>query len=345
MSTRKLTIGMLTRDDFDGAYFSIQSIRLHHPEVLDEIEFLILDNHPTSPHGQAVSRFSGWVQEPIRVLPMTDPGGTSLRSHLFELAETPYVLCMDSHVLLAPGALRKLIDGMDAGQDQGHLLQGPLVGDNMKIMATHMAHVWRGGMLGIWSVAWRCPCGEVYQTRQREDKDGNWLDIQTMTMSHQTLTNCSRCDFAFPAGMRWECHENALEASGMRPAWYSDEPFEIPAQGLGLFACRKEVWPGFNPRFRDFGGEECYIHEKFRQMGKTTVCLPFLKWLHRFERPAGLPYQAPWESRIMNYLIGHMELGLDPHPVLHYFSAFLNKKIVVRWKGATPVRLELLTNP
>src|SRR5687768_1984661 len=142
---RKLTIGMLTRDDFDGVWFSLQSIRLHHPEVLEEVEFLILDNHPEGPHGQAVSRFSGWVKEPIRIISMTEPGGTSLRSRLFDLARTPYVLCMDSHVLLAPGCLRQLIDGLDSGKDQGHLLQGPLLGDNMRVMATHMAHVWRAG--------------------------------------------------------------------------------------------------------------------------------------------------------------------------------------------------------
>ena len=40
-------------------------------------------------------------------------------------------------------------------------------------------------------------------------------------------------------------------------------PFDIPMQGLGLFACRREAWPRFNPAFRGFGGEEGYIHENF----------------------------------------------------------------------------------
>ena len=42
-------------------------------------------------------------------------------------------------------------------------------------------------------------------------------------------------------------------------------PFEIPMQGMGLFACRRAAWPGFNQAFRGFGGEEWYIHEKFRR--------------------------------------------------------------------------------
>ena len=43
--------------------------------------------------------------------------------------------------------------------------------------------------------------------------------------------------------------------------------FDIPMHGLGLFACRRAAWPGFHPKFRGFGGEEGYIHEKFRQCG------------------------------------------------------------------------------
>jgi hypothetical protein len=32
-SPRTLTLGMATYDDFDGVYFSVQAIRLFHPEV------------------------------------------------------------------------------------------------------------------------------------------------------------------------------------------------------------------------------------------------------------------------------------------------------------------------
>ena len=53
--------------------------------------------------------------------------------------------------------------------------------------------------------------------------------------------------------------------------------FEIPMQGLGLFACRRAAWVGFNTRFRGFGAEEGYIHEKTRQHGGRTLCLPFLR--------------------------------------------------------------------
>ena len=57
------------------------------------------------------------------------------------------------------------------------------------------------------------------------------------------------------------------------------EPFEIPMHGLGLFACRKEAWPGFNPRLSGFGGEEGYLHQKIRNRGGRVYCMPFLRWM------------------------------------------------------------------
>ena len=105
-----------------------------------------------------------------------------------------------------------------------------------------------------------------------------------------------------------------------RGADLSSPPFEIPLQGLGMFACRRDAWPGFNPRFRGFGGEEGYIHEKFRQAGAATLCLPFLRWLHRFSRPGGVPYHLRRRDRIRNYLIGFEELGLDPAPGIQHFE-------------------------
>lgn len=92
---------------------------------------------------------------------------------------------------------------------------------------------------------------------------------------------------------------------------YTGEPFEIGACGLGLFSCKKEAWLGFNPRFRGFGGEEWYIHEKFRQAGRRSLCLPWLRWLHRFGRPAGVPYPLTRWSKVRNYVIGLTELGLS----------------------------------
>ena len=129
-------------------------------------------------------------------------------------------------------------------------------------------------------------------------------------------------------------HMEARWNGGFFGVWGSDprarnvdgEPFEIPLQGMGLFACRKAAWPGFNRKFRGFGGEEGYIHEKFRQNGGRILCLPFLNWSHRFERPNGVKYVNRWEDRIRNYLIGWDELGMPTTELLYHFSSHVNHK-------------------
>lgn len=46
---KKLTVGMATYDDYYGVYFSLQALRLYHPEILDATNFLVVDNHPDGP--------------------------------------------------------------------------------------------------------------------------------------------------------------------------------------------------------------------------------------------------------------------------------------------------------
>ena len=118
----------------------------------------------------------------------------------------------------------------------------------------------------------------------------------------------------------------ATDPRGLDP---DGAPFEIPMQGLGAFACRRSAWLGFNPRFRGFGGEEGYIHEKFRQAGRRTLCLPWLRWMHRFSRPSGVPYRLTVEDKFRNYLIGHAELGLDLAPLLEQFAPRLPPETIV----------------
>jgi len=109
------------------------------------------------------------------------------------------------------------------------------------------------------------------------------------------------------------------------------EPFEIPMCGLGIFSCKKEYWPGFNNLFRGFGGEEWYIHEKFRQRGGKALCLPFLVWVHRFGRPDGVKFPLSLESKVRNYMIGWLELYGDPkhemvQSIIDHFSKWKSKE-------------------
>jgi hypothetical protein len=100
-------------------------------------------------------------------------------------------------------------------------------------------------------------------------------------------------------------------------------------QGMGLFACRKDAWLGFNPRFVGFASEEGYIHEKYRQQGRRTLCLPFLRWIHRFARPNGVPYTNRYEDRLRNYIIGFRELGWNDEPITRHFREVMGDEAFV----------------
>ncbi len=115
---------------------------------------------------------------------------------------------------------------------------------------------------------------------------------------------------------------------GMYGIWHVDprgeDPaspaFEITMQGLGTFAMRRDAWPGLNPWFRGFGGEEGYIHKKVRNAGGRVLCLPALRWQHRFLRPRGTPYPNTWEDRINNYIVGWNEIRYDLTPLVEHLA-------------------------
>ena len=258
---RFLTIGMATFDDYEGVYFSVQAIRLYHPEVTSQTEILVIDNHPEGPCATALKQLESHV-EGYRYIPYNSHRGTAVRDLLFREANARWVLAMDSHVHFAPGSLGRLVAFLAERPESNDLWQGPLLSDNLTGLSSHFDPVWSAGMYGHWAF------------------DG-------------------------------------------RAANRDAPPFEIGMQGLGVFACRKAAWPGFNPRFSGFGGEEGYIHEKTRQQGGRVFCLPFLRWIHRFNRPVGIPYRPVWRERIRNYLIGHAELGLDGRQVEEHFERFL----------------------
>ena len=117
---------------------------------------------------------------------------------------------------------------------------------------------------------------------------------------------------------QWDANKEGYE---------SGKPFEIPMHGLGVFSCKTDNWLGFNPLFTGFGGEEGYIHEKFRKAGAKALCLPQFKWLHRFGRPDGVKYPLVLEDRVWNYFVGWLELTQDPaHPMVQQiYDNFKNR--------------------
>ncbi|HEY4259442.1 MAG TPA: glycosyltransferase [Schlesneria sp.] len=91
------------------------------------------------------------------------------------------------------------------------------------------------------------------------------------------------------------------------------EPFEIPMQGCGMFACNRKAWPGFHPLLRGFGPEEFHLHQRIRRNGGKCWCLPWMPWTHRFGNPAGTtPPGLHPERRLRGHIITHLDTGSPP---------------------------------
>jgi glycosyltransferase involved in cell wall biosynthesis len=260
-----LTIGLPTYNDFDGMYFTVLALRMY--QNLNDVELLVVDNFGCDTTRSFIAGLPG-----ARYERFMKPTGTAVAKNLvFSLATGDVVLCIDSHVLLAPRAVIRLSEYCRANPSPRDLLQGPLWLDDLHAsgVATHLSPTWSDGMHGQWAT----------------DQRGIAEDAP---------------------------------------------PFEIVSQGMGLFAHRRDTWPGFNPMFRGFGGEEGYLQEKVRQRGGRVLCLPFLRWVHRFQRPYGAPYNVRSWDKCRNALIGHLELGLDPRPMVDHFRTLLPHDVLER---------------
>lgn len=145
-----LTIGTSVYDDYDGLFFTFQAIRSSLPDKVDDIEFVIVNNNPSSPAGKAAADYAARIGAVYAEF--KNYTATSVKGEIFNHASGDYVLCVDSHVLLLAGALDELRNYLCWKNPDKELIHGPLYNENNKIIATHMDPVWRGNMLGIWAV-------------------------------------------------------------------------------------------------------------------------------------------------------------------------------------------------
>ena len=257
---KKLTIGSAVYDDYEGVFFTYQSLRLNNMDIWDDLDLIIIDNNPESAEGEATRDFCNRTTN-IRYFPHTEKLSNSVKNEIFKHAEGEFCMSIDCHVLFEPDTISRLISFLRKNKNSDDLYHGPMFYDQIQGYdpCSKMDPIWRGDMWGIWAT----------------DERGN------------------------------DKH---------------NEPFEIEMHGCGVFLSRTESWLGFNEGFRGFGGEEGYIHTKYRQAGRKVWCLPFLRWVHRFNRPRGVPYPLKVEDRIRNYLIGHQELGLPFDEIIDHFK-------------------------
>jgi len=258
---KKLTIGSAVYDDFDGIYFSYQSLRLNNLDILDDLDLIVVDNNPYSDQGQATKVFCKHTNH-IRYIPYNDKSGTSVRNEIFKNSEAEFCMSMDAHVLFEPNTIKDLIEFCSENKNSKDLYHGPMFHDQIvnQGLSSCMKPEWNNQLYGAW------------------DNDPRGDDI-------------------------------------------SHPPFEIDMHGLGVFLTKTDSWLGFNEHFKGFGGEEGYIHTKYKMAKRKIWCLPFLRWLHRFNRPSGVPYNLYLHDKIKNYLISYRELGLCHKEMCDHFNS------------------------
>lgn len=337
-----LTVGMATHEDFEGVWMTIQSVRLHHPEALSRLEFVVVDNSPGSHHGELVrdllikienhNKPRGWPLP--KYAPFSEYTSTSRpRDMVFENASGNAVLVLDCHVILPVGAVTKLIRYWEDNPESNDIVSGPILTEGGDVLATHYNDQWRAEMWGTWGTAWKHDEDElIVSTIQQKGKRGETVKVVRLPSGESV-------DVPGVSGSPWPGHEARLERAGFHALVGEDEePFEIPGMGLGLFSMRRKAWPGFNPHHRGFGGEELYVHEKVRRRSGKAVCLPWLRWLHRFGRAGGARYTLSAEHKVRNYVLELSELDMDLALVHDHFVRDLKRMPESRWK-------KLIENP
>jgi len=323
---------MATHDDYHGVYFTIQALRLY--QELKDIphEFVVVDNNPGKPHGVATNGFLNSIGG--RYVPMIEPVGTTApRERVFKEAKGKYTIVMDPHVLPVPKSIKTVLGMWEKGAlPETALVSGPILMDNLNALSTHFNDVWRSEMRGVWGSTWCCPCRKPTDKYNRflftvEKKDPN-IEEQNQPIGFYALsgtmvpvTTCPYCNKRLPIGIQYPGHQQHLSEAGYLPVGThpDHEPFDVPGQGLGLFAAKTDKWLGFNPHFTAFGGEEMYIHDKYRMAGARCICVPALAWVHRFANPDGRKHPLTRYNKMRNYVLGALELGQSLDPIREHF--------------------------
>jgi hypothetical protein len=321
---KKLSIGIAHHHDFDGAWFTIQDIKKElmfndRMDLLDKIEFVIVDNSYNSPHSDMLKRFATESLAPLVYDVYDEEGSAKVKNRIIEKSNSPFVLVLDCHVLLCPvvNTMEKIINFIDENQDTEDLFYGPLVQDRLSVSFPFFKKKWSNGMWGTWQLGMRCRCGSFYFFAENFEVFDSVKQIKH--------TKCPHCDLSFEDDdLDLENPESYYKFLKKEECEFtcllnSDRPFEIWAQGTGCFLTKKDSWLGYNKLLQGFGGEEGYIAEKYRKNGRKVYCLPFLKWLHRFEKPSGVYYNTGNTSKARNYVLGLSEIDCPLHETYEHF--------------------------
>jgi len=143
----QFTIGMPTYDDYAGVAFTLTSLRLHHAADMEGVELLVVDNFGC----ERTKKFCENWGSARYILAKDCVGSAPTKNRVFSEANGNVVLCVDGHVLLAPGAIRAVKEYFAANPDSKDMLAGPMIYDDARTKHTHFQPGWVGFSPGTWA--------------------------------------------------------------------------------------------------------------------------------------------------------------------------------------------------
>ena len=145
----KLTVSMSTYDDYDGVFFTIQSLRMHH-KLPSNTEFVVIDNNPDGSHSKTLNGFLKAVPN-CKVIEERERKSSFVKYDAFKHATGDVILGLDCHALLQAGFIDHLLQWWSENTGNPSLLTGPLVYNDLISLSSHMAEEWRGSDFGTWA--------------------------------------------------------------------------------------------------------------------------------------------------------------------------------------------------
>lgn len=136
----KWSIGMPCYNNYVEVFFTVQALRMYHD--LKDCEIIVIDNYGDDILEKYIKKDGGGVVKYHRCNSVQSV--SHAKNKIFEFAKGEFVLVMDSHILVKPGALDIKIENDD-------LYQGPLFKSNCEEYYLEWLKAWRANMWGIWA--------------------------------------------------------------------------------------------------------------------------------------------------------------------------------------------------
>jgi len=142
----KLTFGFALTANDPGAAYTAHSLLLHHGDVADEIELVVVDNSAKgSDRASFLEKEIGQIPNARYIRDLSPPSSYLPRNRVFAEATGDVVICCDSHVLFEAGAIRALMEYFRQHPDSNDLISGPLLRCGGKVSATQQTiYGWEG---------------------------------------------------------------------------------------------------------------------------------------------------------------------------------------------------------